>query len=335
LVEFLVIGDTHIEAWPKGLPISYDPWQFIFQQVFDYGQKHGIETIVQVGDIFDNSDPEDDSRLFLWDEIERSGMTWHIILGNHDYSDATKNALKYFQKLKKRGHLKNANFYTEPTFTKFGKQPVAFLPWPLSRIKEEKDHICFAHFSLSGSKGDYGFTVKSGVELQKKHQWVLGDLHKPQPHYIGAPLQFKYGEVANRFFGHVYGNEYPYKIKRVPLQLPYRLEVMNLFDEKEGSKVIRKLQERDSNVYTKIKLGTLVIGSTLPLELEKIPRIITEFSGKIKKEQEETNVIHIDSKSVRDDLVRERLRKKGFDKPTRERAMKIVAGIEANISSKR
>jgi len=334
MAEFLILGDLHEGCYPKGVAASFSYLASIFQQVEDYAIKNGIDTCVQLGDIHDSVGVSEDSRFFMIEMFSKSKLKWKVYYGNHDYLDANYNTLIYYKKMQEFGLLSNCEFFTEPTVTKLKGLPVAYLPWPYHSVKSKDPLICFGHFAKAGAKSDHGYVLKGDVEISSKHEWIIGDLHTyqrgPNYTYIGAPLQLKYGETDKRYFGHCKGKIGKFKIVRVPIQLPYRLEVHTCTAEKEIAELITTLSKRDSNVYSKLKLGAEILVDYRYEELKKIERTTIEFVGKIKEVKEgEDSVVLIDSKSVRLELVKKRLKKKGFDTTTIKRGLDIIAELEA------
>jgi len=334
MAEFIILGDLHEGCYPKGVAASFSYLTSIFQQVEDYALKHGIDTAVQLGDIHDGVGVSEESRFFMMEMFSKSRLSWKIYFGNHDYLSAEYNTLQYYQKMQKFGLLKNCEFFTEPTITKFKGMPTAFLPWPHHKVKSKEPMLCFGHFAKAGAKGDNGYVIKGETEISSKHEWIIGDLHTYQKGsnytYIGAPLQLKYGDTAKRYFGHFKGNLAKPKILRVPIQLPYRLQQLTCTSEVEIAKLIKNLADRDANVYTKLKLGEEVLTDYRYDEIKNTERVTVEFAGKIKEVKEgEDVVVLIDSKSVRLELVKKRLKKKGFSADAIKRALDIVSELEA------
>jgi DNA repair exonuclease SbcCD nuclease subunit len=333
-LSWLVLGDLHLQCYPKGVPASFSYIKNIFNQVEEYARKNAVDTVVQVGDVHDGAGVDEATRIFLLDQLHNSKLQWRLLMGNHDYTDSEYNTLKYYQALQKRlGILPNVQFYTEPTPDKLKGKFVAFLPWPHNKIKFSEPLICFAHFAAAGAKGDNGYVLKGDRYISKNHYWEIGDLHTPQRgsnwNYIGAPLQFKYGDTDKRFFGHFTGTAIKPKTTKIPIQLPYRIEQGTYTNPKDLDMLFKHLGKRETNEYTLLKLGEEILVDHRYDELSKQPRLTIEYAGKKQKDEEQQDtIVLIDSKSVRESLVRKRLKKKGHDKKTIDKAMSIVNSLE-------
>ena len=333
-MSWLVLGDLHLQKYPRSVPASFSYLKSIFSQVEEYARKNGVSTVVQVGDVHDGTGVEEDTRAFFMSAIHNSPLQWHFLMGNHDYSSVEYNTLTYYKRLQKSlGILPNARFYNEPEQTKLQGCLVNFLPWPHNKVKSDRPCINFAHFALAGAKGDNGYTLKSDITVSKKHYWEIGDLHLPQRganwNYIGAPLQLTYGDTPNRYFGHYTGTvEKPFT-KRIPIQSPYQLEQIKVTDPSKLPKLLQHLKSRNLNLFTQLKLGEQILLDHRYNELMQLPRLNTGFADKQKKEDSsEEQVVLIDSKSVRETLVRNRLKKKGFSLKQIEKAISLVNELE-------
>jgi len=333
-LSFLILGDLHIGVQPKGLPVSNSYVLQIVDQVEQYARMNGIHEIAQLGDLHDSVHVPEEQRIFVMEMLSKSKLTWHIQFGNHDYRDIEYNTLMFYKDMQEKfSLLKNVKFYTEPTITKVADTNVAFLPWPHTKIKSEKPLICFGHFALAGAKGDTGYVLKGDNKLSGKHFWFIGDLHTFQEGedycYIGAPLQFKYGDTPDRFFAHFIGNERKPKYKTIPLQLPYILDVNTVKSVSKIDKLLNSLKTRTDYIFTKVKYSPEVFADYRYAEISKLPRVIVEpLSGKHKENEETEAVVLIDSKHLRRSLVRKRLEKKGFGKTELKLADNILDELE-------
>ena len=334
---FLFVGDFHLGAYPKGVPASYSYLKSIFAQLEEYALKHGYENIVQLGDLHDSVGVSEEDRIFYIEQFSKSKLNWKIYYGNHDFLDANYNTLSYYKRLQKTlGVLKNVEFYTEPTQTEIEGTKVAILPWPYNKVKSKVPLVCFGHFAAKGAKGDNGFSLKEGASISDKHYWLIGDLHtyqKGRYHtYIGSPLQLKYGDTPKRYFGVFEGRATRPNVSRIEIQLPYRLEQVVCTSIDDIGKMLADLKNRDPNVYSQLKLGAEVLADYRYEEIKAIPQTNIVFTGKVRKEDDtKDSVVLIDSKSVREDLVKKRLKKKGFDSAAIKKALAIIKSLETGV----
>lgn len=117
-MSVLVIGDTHIwnHKWQGGPLVDginqrcRDILESILNTVHTAVKDYGVTTVVQLGDFFDGPKPSAavlDAAIRM---IEESGVTWHIIAGNHDI--ASYDAPTAVAPL---GHVENVYVYERPT----------------------------------------------------------------------------------------------------------------------------------------------------------------------------------------------------------------------------
>ncbi len=319
------------------MPASFSYVTSILNQVEEYARKNAISTIIQLGDVHDSTHVDEQTRLFFMQSLQRSKLRWIMYYGNHDYLSAEYNTLQYYRQMQSTfGILPNAKFITEPTIMKIEKQNCAVLPWPHATITSKESLLCFAHFAKFGAKSDNGFVLKTGENIDTKHFWIIGDLHSYQKGdnylYVGAPLQLKYGDTDKRYFVNFTGSSNKPKWQRIQIKLPYILEQQTILQISNIEKLQKHLSNRSDNTYTKIKCGADIMADYRFEEIQSTKNIIIEYAGKVKATSNDNeNVAIIDSKSVRQQLVRKRLIKKGFDKLAISKAIHILNQIEAGI----
>ena len=334
-MNFLAVGDLHLGCWPKNVPATFSYWDAVFNQIEEYAKMNGVERAVQLGDVHDSVQVPEDERFYALSRFQKSKLEWDVYHGNHDYTDVNYNTLMYYKKLQTDFNiLQHVHFHIEPTVKKYQGQKVAFLPWPYNAVKMKEPGLCFAHFALSGAKSDNGYILKeSDKTIDKKHYWIIGDLHQYQTSdrylYPGAILQFKYNDSPKKYFAHFTGTPAKPKWKRIQLRLPYQLEQQTVQDPKNIPEMLQHIKARNDNVYTQLKCSAEIMADYRYDDITKIERVLVEYSGKKKVETEtDSSVMLIDSETVRRDLVRQRLKKKGFSKLQIDKAMSIIQELE-------
>ena len=117
-MKVAIITDQHFGA-RKGSKHLHDYFKQFYDDVFfPYIEEHGIDTIVDMGDTFDNRRSID-----LWslewakenyyDRLEKLGITVHTIVGNHTAYYKDTNAINSVDLLLKQ--YKNVKIYSECT----------------------------------------------------------------------------------------------------------------------------------------------------------------------------------------------------------------------------
>jgi predicted phosphodiesterase len=232
------IADTHIErfahTFSRGDKSSVDLQLDAIRQVLVWCDFHNIDNLIHAGDVFDSYEPTQDSVIKLLTLIaEFPKITWHIILGNHDYLQKGSHGLvvtKWAETLK----LLPIKVYLEPTKVKIGGIKFGMVPWPYKEPIEGVDWNV-GHFSWQGALRDNGSPEKSGHAPAGR--WILGHFHMHQSDdrhvYVGSLNQCSWAESARRGFITVTKKEFEFqKIKN-----PYTLALATITDPAEINKL--------------------------------------------------------------------------------------------------
>lgn len=196
------IGDLHINALDRHITGAYKKIISTFEKVVNSEVDRGTSAIVQLGDVFDNADPDEDFRYAFIRALHNvNKVPIYIIMGNHDFNDVKNHALKGIAWLFKIGFLKGKVF-TKPEIVKIDGDKYLFSPHPYIVDNPDKDvRICFGHFGFEGARGDNGYVIKSGNA--PRGRWVLGDYHTAQRGksyiYPGSLTQIKFHEKPEKF----------------------------------------------------------------------------------------------------------------------------------------
>lgn len=225
-LNFLVVGDIHLEAIAKYFPEDYlSPVTDTLKNIWKYARENAIEHIVILGDIFDNPFPKDETKKAFLKSLDKK-LQYHIILGNHDYANVNENSLnlcKYF--IEDLGLMDNVKFYLKPTVEEIQGIKFNYLPYPQKQPTTEAPAICFGHFETKGAISDNGRPFKEGIVLDKNYNWFLGHLHRQQGDlYPGSILQCRFGEPVNKYFFDVkVNNDDSISIEKITINTPYKL----------------------------------------------------------------------------------------------------------------
>lgn len=245
--KFCFIGDLHFEALDKYFKKETNPNKYIFEQltkIINYCRKAEIKNIFQLGDVFDHPHPDQKSiKDFIQFLHNHSDLNFHIIAGNHDYSNIKTTSLEIGTFLSEEKILPNVNIYTKPHHSIIEGVNVFFAPY-LSHQKfdylSNTQCICLGHFEVKGAKHDSGQLIKNGVakeELDSKDFWVLGHLHRhqnldPKVYYVGTALQYNFGEPLPKGFVisniSEINNIIEVQHNYIELDTPYCLENINI-----------------------------------------------------------------------------------------------------------
>lgn len=217
------IGDLHLGS-RKGCE---DVRGFITDYIMNYFlpelEENQIKTVIQYGDFFDNrgvmygKDKEWLREVFV-PEIERQGITWHNVVGNHDITLADSNRINWVKQLNdlSPNHFK---VYSEAAEVMIEDTLVLMLPWV---NKENIEHSKYmlenttaeyvaAHLELAGFPMYQGSVCEKGqlpLDLFDKFKRVdTGHFHcrshDGKINYLGTPFHLTwqdYKDGENRGF---------------------------------------------------------------------------------------------------------------------------------------
>lgn len=228
-MRFVHTADIHFGG-SRVLPRYLERQEAAFDQIFDVAYDQNISTVVIAGDLFDEAEPDAETRDLVERkllEYDAAGFTILLIPGNHDLVDRSGyTAIHYLSMLYEHGRLRNSVITERTRYVQVGDTVFCLLVHPrggfteacrkavidyhASGIRVDADNfVMVAHETIRGSQtdiklqnGDY-FCLETGVERPDSSlnvtYWALGDIHKmqsvgPRAFYSGAPLQIKFGD---------------------------------------------------------------------------------------------------------------------------------------------
>ena len=212
-MKVAIITDQHFGA-RKGSKFLHDYFKKFYDEVFfPYLEESGIDTVIDMGDTFDNRRSID-----LWslewakenyyDRLEKMGITVHTIVGNHTAYYKDTNAINSVDLLLKQ--YKNVHVYSECTEVMLDKLQVLFIPWinaenTESTIKsiEVSDSICsMGHLELNGFRAHRGHVMEEGMAcnvFEKFDKVFSGHYHTRSDNgkifYLGNPYEMFWNDV--------------------------------------------------------------------------------------------------------------------------------------------
>jgi len=203
-----VCTDVHIGV--RNAAQSFADYQLSFFEdtFFPHLKKNKITTVLCCGDLFDTRKFSNHVILDMWnkrffDYMEKEGIQFHLILGNHDL--ALRNSLEVNSPTLFLSHYKNITIYNQPTNVTFGETEVLLLPWicasnysdSLAAVKKTKAQILFGHLELANFEMHKGQVQHEGMDakLFSRFEAVYsGHYHHRNSngniHYLGSPMEF-------------------------------------------------------------------------------------------------------------------------------------------------
>lgn len=199
------IGDLHLDKLTKHWSNANELQINEVRKVLGYFASRGITRVVFLGDLGETSVMSDDAkvRLFmLLTEFHQSKkMTFHLIIGNHDYSHKHKHGLHLVSEIGSKFIPEGLFIYSEPTLLEWGGVPINLSPFPYGA--EVEGALNIGHLETAKAKTDSGRIITSSKH-NFKGQWVMGHLHTKQKvgsvFYPGTLYQTNFGERLPKGF---------------------------------------------------------------------------------------------------------------------------------------
>jgi len=216
-MKVAIITDTHYN-FRKGSQVFHDYFEKFYNEVFfPFLKKNKIDTVIHLGDIFDNRRATDYwsiewTRRVILDPLKKYKV--HLVLGNHDIFYKNTNKLNSPELLV--GDYKNINIYTKATNVQVGGQEVLFIPWitpdseseTLAAIQNTSARVAMGHLELTGFYAHRGHVQEAGRDksvFQKFDRVFSGHYHTRSDDgkifYLGNPYQLYWNDYGdNRGF---------------------------------------------------------------------------------------------------------------------------------------
>ena len=205
-----LVADTHL-----GIYKSSDMWHEVvlrlFQNIADECVRRNINTIIHLGDFFDNRRVLNVKTLNYAMECAKilNRFQTYIIRGNHDQyfkNQAHPNSLVVF------GKYKNIHIVDEPIVLDLG-MPVGLVPWMEDFSNLECD-ILMGHFEINGFQMNDGYIMRrahlNAGDFKKHKQVISGHFHMQSGdnnsgiYYLGSPFQQDFGDAGDERGYYIY-----------------------------------------------------------------------------------------------------------------------------------
>jgi len=251
-VKIALVADTHWGARNDSLAFLDYFSKFHDNIFFPYLEKHGIKTILHLGDIVDRRKFINYvvlNRLkdrFIKPVMER-GIDFHCIVGNHDIPFRNTNEINALRELFEGMDVPTINYYWEPKELSFDGCDILMMPWinkqnyddSLQAIVDTKAQICMGHFELSGFQVMRGIKHDHGMDSNLFNKFELvcsGHFHhrhsKGNVHYLGSPYEIFWSDYNDSRGFHVFDTD---TRELEFIRNPYRLFHKIVYNDKEKS----------------------------------------------------------------------------------------------------
>tara|TARA_Y100001963_G_scaffold82471_1_gene114345 strand:- start:1073 stop:2113 length:1041 start_codon:yes stop_codon:yes gene_type:complete len=266
-MKIVIITDQHFGA-RKGSKNLHDYFgQFYDDVFFPYLEENKIDTIVDMGDTFDNRRSMDLwslkwSKEKYFDRLRDLGIKVHTIVGNHTayYKDTNDiNSIELFLK-----EYENITVYSEAAEIKLGKLKILLLPWincenyenTSAMIKKSKSKVVMGHLELNGFTATRGHVMESGMNIDifgKFDKVYSGHFHTRSNnnniYYLGNPYEMFWNDVNDKRGFTIFDTE---TLKHEHVNNPYRL-FYNIYYEDINYKLFNTTEYKNKIVKVIVK----------------------------------------------------------------------------------
>lgn len=290
--KICILGDMHIGARNASPILCEYQLRFFETELFPYLKDNNIDTILQLGDLFDSRKFTNHIILHKWktrffDFMAENKIHFITLLGNHDVS--SRNTLEvnstslFLGGYKNVTIIDNAYEYTFQNSTKF-----LLIPWicqenkdSIEKMVEMTDAIyCAGHFEFSGFEMQRGIDAHGGEDAHKYDKFdtvFSGHYHtkskKKHVLYTGVPYEMTWADYNDVKGFHIFDTK-THKLKFVETKTTLFNRI--LYDDKG----IEPIDPKDVNgSYVKV----VVVNKTDPYKFEKfISKLVAQNPADLK-----------------------------------------------------
>ena len=269
-MKIAIITDQHFGA-RKGADYIHNYFKKFYDNIFfPYLEKNKIDTVMDMGDTFDNRRNIDLATLEwskknYYDRLQAMGITVHTIVGNHTAYYKDTNEINTVELLLKE--YKNVKVYAEPTNINLGGLDILLLPWineenklqTLEMMDTTKASVIMGHLELNGFVATRGHTMEHGMDTKvfdKFYRVYSGHYHtrsnNGKIYYLGNPYEMFWNDVKDTRGFHIFDTK---TIEHTPVNNPYRL-FYNLYYEDTNYKLFDTREYKDKIIKVVVKKKT-------------------------------------------------------------------------------
>ena len=272
-MKFIIIGDIHIgKLKTYFIDNSEDLLDRYFDSLILYCKTNNINTVMQLGDIFDvNTPSQNDINYFtrLLHKLEDNGISLYAITGNHDYKyNSELKSTGIIEQLISLNKFKNIHIYSKPKLEYIDGFPFSFLPFPEYQAPENIKSICLLHIDINTYNHincGVAIDIKNGIPIdnfRNDNLYFCGHLHAkqynksvPNIYYTGTPYQTSFSEIQKDGLPDIKSikcvtltkneRDFDYSVEDVYLPSSFRLTTLFINEERDFEKIDSFLLESD------------------------------------------------------------------------------------------
>ena len=269
-MNIVIITDQHFGA-RKGAEYIHNYFKKFYDDIFfPYLKENKIDTIIDMGDTFDNRRNIDLASLEwskknYYDRLHSMGITVHTIVGNHTAYYKDTNEINTVDLLLKE--YDNVVIYSEPTEINLDGLDILMLPWineenrlqTMEMIKSSKSKVVMGHLELNGFVATRGHTMEHGMDTKvfdKFDRVYSGHYHtrsnNGKIYYLGNPYEMYWNDVNDKRGFHLFDTK---TVEHTPINNPHRL-FYNIYYEDDNYKLFDTREYKNKIVKLIVKKKT-------------------------------------------------------------------------------
>lgn len=265
MAKVAIFNDTHFGA-RKSSKLFQDYFELFYKNIFfPTLEKEGIETVIHLGDVFDNRRAIDFDGLLWTQKVVLEPLkkyNVHMIVGNHDIFLRNSNKINSPNLLLQQ--YSNIKVYSEPTEINIDGLNIFLIPWinieneihVYEQIKKTKAKMAMGHLELNGFMAHKGHVMENAREpdpFLKFDKVFSGHYHTRSDngkiYYLGNPYEIYFNDVNELKGFTIFDTE---TLEHKHINNPYKLHYQLYYDE-DTSKAPTDLENKIVRVVVKNK----------------------------------------------------------------------------------
>lgn len=207
-MKLAIITDTHFGCRKNSVFFMEEQKRFYTNKFFPYLKEHKIDTVLHLGDFFDNRKTVNFETLrhakeCFMNPIVEDGIHLHMLVGNHDSYYKSNGELTSTKLL--FDDLPGVKVYDSITDLKFGDKKFLMVPWifpiqkdeTVAKLKLDTSDVCCGHFEMLGVVFQGNTISRKGIDTDTFSHYphvFSGHFHKKSQYYVGSPYQMSWSD---------------------------------------------------------------------------------------------------------------------------------------------
>jgi DNA repair exonuclease SbcCD nuclease subunit len=282
-MKLCILGDTHFGMRGDSLEFHKHYEKFYNDVFFPYLIDNKIDTVFQLGDLFDrrkfiNFNSLYLARKYFFNKLKQNNIKFYTLLGNHDVT--YKNTLEVNSSQLLLNEYDNITIFDDFATLEFDGVPIDIVPWLcddnqssiFDRIKESKSQLCFGHFEIDGFEMDRGNVCHGGIDrnnLSKYDKVLTGHFHHKSDdghiYYVGTPGEMTWADYNDPRGFHIFDTA---TREMEFIQNPYRMFHKLNYDD--GEQDFEHWKSYDYNALKETYVKVVVLNKQNPYLFDNV-----------------------------------------------------------------